>query len=473
MRGCFRQCVLSALRPARSDLGARMPSPRFGRRARAVALAAALAAPALGQATGPGRALPAAARNPTATIRRTTNEVLADFVVVDHRGRLVPDLTPAEIEVTDNGVRQRIENLRLIEGSVTLRPRNWRAAGLRPPAKEPPPANLTVLVFDPLAPAAIRLARSAAIEFVKEDSAPGNYLAVFVRRRRLVLLQPFTEDGKALDGAIQRATGRGTIEINYEREYEEYRALAAGFPSGASDGGRGPASATTMADAAPYWLGAEFPAVTNARMLGAMLGELRLDARAEGTLHARGQLAALRNLVALLAPFHGRKTVVLFTQRLYLRNSLRFILRALIREANQAQVTFDPVDVSGLGVRPDLAALAAALRGPTYLVERQGVVTPHVGNAVNSSQTVLLGELASATGGLAVTDTNDPARFMRGIAAASAEHYELAFTPRGFAVGAAPTRHVVVIRILHHRQWRVLGRKTYYAHFSVPAPAGG
>lgn len=434
------------------------------RRAVAAALTLALGLPALGQAARSRPPIPAPSTIPT--FRRSANQVLADFVVLDRRGRLVRGLTPAQLEVTDNGLRQQVESLRLVTRSARLGPLNWRAVGLLPPAAEPSGANLAVLVFDPLAPAAAPLARGAARQFVREYSGPGNYLAIFVRRRSLVLLQPFTAQAKALDAAIREATGRGTIQVDYQRQYQRYRALAAAFSARRGQH----ASATARAVAMPSWLGSAFPVITNTDLLAALLRRLRFDAQAEDTFRARDQLAALRSLVAFLAPYKGRKTVVLFTQRLYLRNGLKFILRALIREANQAHVTFDPVDPSGLSVRPDLAALATALRGPTYLVERQGPVVPQVGNAVNSSQTVLLGELASATGGSAVTDTNDPAGFMGAIAAASMAHYELAFIPRGFAPGAAPARHVVAIRIPRQRHWRVLARKTYYARFSRPRP---
>ena len=262
------------------------------------------------------------------------------------------------------------------------------------------------------------------------------------------------------------------VQTNYQRQYEQLKAMAAAFGSvGQPGGAAAPASATTRAAALPSWLGASMPVVTNAYMLDAMLTVARINATASGIQRTRSQLGDLRHLVAMLAPFQGRKAVVLFTERLYQRNGLRFIFRALIREANRATVSFYPVDVAGLSIRPDLAGLAAALRGPTYGVERGAPVEPDVGNAGNDSQTVVMGELAAATGGAAVTDTNDPAHFMNGIAAQTAEHYELAFTPRGFAPGKSPVRHRVVIRIPGHQHWRIYGRKVYYARFAArPGP---
>ncbi|MGH9534297.1 MAG: VWA domain-containing protein [Terriglobales bacterium] len=416
---------------------------------------------------------PAQARAPHQTqpgqrpiIRARANEVVADFVVVNRHGMVVRGLKASQLEVFDNGARQRVESLRFVAHSVHLRPGNWRAIGVRPPAAEPPAANLTALVFDPIDNAGLPLARRAAVQFVADDLGAHSFAAVFRRDPRLALLQPFTNDPATLDRAIQEATGRAVVQINYQRQYERIKAMTAVFSGGTK--GSGPSvSAITRAAAFPSWLGASVPIVANASMLESMLTAANINATASGIQRTRSEMADLRHLVGMLAPFQGRKAVVLFTERLYERNGLKFIFRALVREANRAAVSFYPVDVAGLSIRPDLAALATALRGPTYGVQRGAPVEPHVGNAVNQSQAVLLRELAASTGGAAVVDTNDPAHFMNGIAAQTAEHYELAFTPRSFAPGKALTRHRVVIRIPRHRHWRVYGRKVYYARFAA------
>ena len=50
-------------------------------------------------------------------IRAVTQEVLLDVVVRDHKGRLIRDLRPEEIEVYDDGVRQKLTSFRLVTGS--------------------------------------------------------------------------------------------------------------------------------------------------------------------------------------------------------------------------------------------------------------------------------------------------------------------------------------------------------------------
>lgn len=400
-----------------------------------------------------------------AVIQRQVNEVLADFVVVDRHGVFVRGLRPGDLRVFDNGVRQRIASLRLVTHSIQLGTQNWRAIGARPPAAEPPAANLTAIIFGPISNAGLPRARRAAVQLVADAVGPRSFLAVFRRGRGrgLVMLQPFTNDPAALDRAVQAATTGAEVRINYQRQLREYRAMLAAFSG--SQKGRPAALAAAM----PSWLGAATPVVTNVDVLGAMVSAAQINATASGVQRTRSQMTDLRRLVALLVPFEGRKAVVMFTERLYLRNDLKFIFRALIREANRATVSFYPVDVAGLSIRPELSALTTALGVPAQGVERGVPLEPHVGNAVNASQTVVMGELAASTGGMAVTDTNDPARFMSQIAAESTEHYELAFVPRGFSPARAPARHVVVIRIPGHRHWRVHGRNVYFARFA-PKP---
>ncbi len=277
------------------------------------ALGLVLPLPAAAQAKAPRHA----PSGQTPTIRRQANEVLADFVAVNRRGVVIRGLKASQIEVFDNGVRQRIESLRFVANSLHLLPRNWRAIGIPAPAEEPPAANLTALVFDPINNAGLPLARRAAVQFVADDLGPNDYLAVFRRDHRLTLLQSFTNDPAALDRAIREATTHAVVQINYQRQVVQLRAMLAAFGSGGKRGTAAePVSATTRAAALPSWLGASMPIVTNLYMLSAMVGAAEFNATATGIQRTRSQMADLRWIVRMLAPFHGRKAVVLFSERL-------------------------------------------------------------------------------------------------------------------------------------------------------------
>jgi len=81
-----------------------------------------------------------------------TERVEVDLVVRDKDGRLVRDLRLDEVEVLEDGVRQDVESLILVE----------HAAGGEPGA-EP---VYVALAFDRLGPASRRFARRAALEYL-------------------------------------------------------------------------------------------------------------------------------------------------------------------------------------------------------------------------------------------------------------------------------------------------------------------
>src|SRR3954468_19546838 len=64
----------------------------------------------------PAQQAPAPRPSSADVIRSQTQEVMLDIVVRDKKGKLVKDLKPEEIEVTDDGAPQKIKAFRLITG---------------------------------------------------------------------------------------------------------------------------------------------------------------------------------------------------------------------------------------------------------------------------------------------------------------------------------------------------------------------
>src|SRR5258707_15456297 len=56
------------------------------------------------------------------TIRSSAEEVLLDIVVRDKKGRLVRDLEPNEIEISDDGAPQKLKSFRLVGSGDTKDP---------------------------------------------------------------------------------------------------------------------------------------------------------------------------------------------------------------------------------------------------------------------------------------------------------------------------------------------------------------
>src|SRR5579884_3651985 len=142
----------------------------------------------------PDRPAPSATQD--APIVANAEEVTLDLIVRDKHGRAVRDLTPAELQVTDDGAPVTITSLRLVEGlshpasSVRSDLRNYR---------------LVFFVFDELQTDAGRLAREAAFEMLKTAPESNVYFSVLKVDHRLRLYQPFTTDRAALERAVTLA----------------------------------------------------------------------------------------------------------------------------------------------------------------------------------------------------------------------------------------------------------------------------
>src|ERR1051325_2361092 len=62
----------------------------------------------------------ASAQLPPPQVRTTTEEVVLDVVVRDRKGKLIRALGPADFEVLDNGARQSVKSVRLVEGKEAI-----------------------------------------------------------------------------------------------------------------------------------------------------------------------------------------------------------------------------------------------------------------------------------------------------------------------------------------------------------------
>src|SRR5215470_14970976 len=56
------------------------------------------------------------------TLKIRATEVVVDAVVVDHKNRLVTDLTPEDFEVYEDGVLQEVTSFRVIRGPAEKPP---------------------------------------------------------------------------------------------------------------------------------------------------------------------------------------------------------------------------------------------------------------------------------------------------------------------------------------------------------------
>ena len=157
-------------------------------------------------------ALPIAAGQSDNVIRAGTDEVLLDVVARDKKGAPVINLRAEDLTLFDNGVARPIKSLRLIQGSGVLAAEEKRQAlpaGTAAPEKPLNPLHeirLVTFIFNRLDLNARQLARSAALDLLKNELPQNVYMGVLVLGENLEALQAFTNNRDLIRRAVERAT---------------------------------------------------------------------------------------------------------------------------------------------------------------------------------------------------------------------------------------------------------------------------
>ena len=288
-----------------------------------LAIAVMAASPAPGQQpTAPGTTSPAP------VVKTTVDEVVLDFIARDKKGKPVTDLTPEDLVVDDNGVKQQTISFRLVQGAEAIG--KGGATTKLDPLRQ---LRLVTLAFEAMGDASQRkTARSGAIDLVKGEQAANVFYSVVVIDTRLLVLQPFTSDKDALVKAINDATsGYSATKLLPESDRiksDLKRYLAGQTVNGADNAGTQLAAANQVASQEPAGGAGAGGAAMQARLASVMLGMLRMDA-AMGSQDARLSLNALESLVQGLQSMPGRKSVLYFTWGMYLSPELDAIFRNL------------------------------------------------------------------------------------------------------------------------------------------------
>jgi VWFA-related protein len=397
----------------------------------AIAVIAALPAPAQQPAA------PAASQTPV--VKTTVDEVVLDFIARDKKGKPVTDLKPDELAVSDNGAKQQPTSFRLVQGAEAIS-QGGTTTKLDPLRQ----LRLVTLVFEAMGDATQRkTARTGAIDLVKGEQGGNVFYSVVVIDTRLLVLQQFTADKDALVKAINDATsGYSATKLLPESDRiksDLKRYLAGQTVNGADQPGNTLAAATqTVGQAPPNGAGAGGAAV-QARLVSVMLDMLRMDA-AMASQDARLSLNALESLVRGLQSMPGRKSVLYFTGGMILTPELDAIFRNLTSMANRANVTFYSVDTRGVMTFAQNSGATDQLNGAnaaaTTSTLQEGNATKDEMRASDNAETssranvqLPIRNLAEATGGFLLGESNDLRTPLRHVNEEIASYYELTYNP--------------------------------------------
>jgi len=414
----------------------------------AIAVIAALPAPAQ-QPAAPANA------SQTPVVKTTVDEVVLDFIVRDKKGKPVTDLTPGDLAVSDNGVKQQPTSFRLVQGADAIS-QGGTTTKLDPLRQ----LRLVTMCFDALGdPTQRKTARTAAIDLVKGEQGSNVFYSVVVIDTRLLVLQQFTSDKDALTKAINDATS-GYSAARLLPESNRIKSDLNRYLNGQTVNGAYQPGTTVTAATLTAAGGAGGAGAVQAKLVSVMLDMLRMDA-AIASQDARLDLNALESLVHGLQAMPGRKSVLYFTAGMNLTPELDTMFHNLTSMANRANVTFYSVDTRGVmagygaasqdlstgaqnsGATDQLNGAASAsgttsgtqsgLGGST---SQQHAVTKDEAlssdNAETSSRANVqlpIRNLAEATGGFLVGESNDLRTPLRHVNEEIASYYELTYNP--------------------------------------------
>src|SRR6266536_405242 len=335
-------------------------------------------------------------------IKINSNLVSLDVIVKDKRGRVITDLKPEDVIVSENGVPQKIEFFDSTLTSVNEPAKPSSATDSTEPRSRPPngfPRNVIALVLDGQSTelANLKHVREGIMKYIRERISENDSVALFSISGGLQLLQPFTRDKARLIAAVEKAYDSSTVS-----KTSEARALAEN--------------------------------ISAKRVLEEYI-QLR---SALSTQQTRPILAALAAISEGLRPIPGKKTLVMFSQGFVATEALDWQVQSTIDIANRANVAIYIIDSSGLvGGAPTSGALVPSsplggISGDTDIEHRrraaagESVFDIARQEGLNRQQDLLY-RISEDSGGRFLKNTNDIASGLDRIDAEIRSRYTIAY----------------------------------------------
>ena len=380
--------------------------------------------------------------------------ILVDVIVRDKKGQPVTDLSAADFELYEDGVRQKLDTFtRVSQGSGIGVGVAWKSpeqtVAINPTsAPAPPSANddakdevTTALVFDHLSSDTLRLAQRATLDYVPLAGESDVRIGVFATSPGIRVVQRYTTDRTAVRRAVQKVMPSG-ISADEEKAERSDELLARRRELQ----GQMESMADTVANTAGAARGTAAAQLgereTELRMVQTELNMLRsfdnMDRDYRGYDTAHGLLAVIQSL----SSYPGRKTIVFFSEGLPVSPALSARLDSVIDAANRANVTTYAIDANGLRAKSTLTnmrkevdafaeeRLVQLSTGTNRTEQPLTMAFERVEDTMKLDSRTGLARLAADTGGFLVEQSNDLTAAFRRIDEDNRFHYLLTYAPR-------------------------------------------
>lgn len=371
----------------------------------------------------------------------TTNLVQVDAVVTDKDGKLVTDLKPEEVEIFEDGRKQKIThfsyNATMTEqpaAETKSTPTDKNAAPIPPSRLRPEDVRRTIaLVVDDLGLSfeSTHYVREALKKFVDRQMQPGDLVAIIRTSGGMGALQQFTSDKRQLYAAIDR--------IKW-------------YASGRS----GVSAFAPITPPTPGEHGADIDAAAEE------FNQFREDVYAVGTL------GAVNYVVRGLRELPGRKSILLISDgfRIFSQDdpnrNFRTLqkLQRLIDEAGRASVVIYTMNATGLQTLMPTAS--DDLSGRDFQ-QMQDAMTSRRNAAFETQEG--LDYLAYETGGMPIKNTNDLSGGIRRVLADQKGYYLIGYRPDQSTFDPRTGRrqfHHLTVKVTRAGKFKVRMRHGFY-----------
>lgn len=373
-----------------------------------------------------------------------TNEVMIDAVVRDKKGRPVKDLQASDFQVIEDGVPQEIKSFRLIAGEASAAVSETKSDGSPTKAFRKVMEDFNAgrigavaLVFDRLSQDSRTRARAAALSYLGEGLSANDFVGVFGIDLRLSVFQPFTNSDQLVKQALDRVGSANSSSYSSSLAQitdlsEKHLALTSQLNQAEANADQ--ATASTAASS----LGVLAVQQTlNAMALRAAEGFERLEQTQQGQATTDGLLS----IISAMGSMSGRKAVIFFSEGVAIPTAVASNFRTVIGNANRANVSIYAVDAAGLRTASNQAEAGRAL---SALGQQRANQASSGDDAFGSmmkdserNETIMrstpdasLGQLANETGGLLVSNTNNPGARLRQVNEDLHSYYVLTYSSK-------------------------------------------
>ncbi len=383
-------------------------------------------------------------------LRSQTSLVLVRAVVRDAQGNLIAGLTKGDFKLFDNKKQQSILFFEAEGESARSAPATAPAADSRTAPPQPPvqaspeatPQKFTALFFDDyhIQFGNLVRVREAARRYLAKSLDAGERVAIFSSSGKPRV--EFTNDRARLEEALSQLH----VDTRFEPKAcpklppQFAQTVADDIPMDAKPGGSGASAGPTLPGLEPTVSPSDPTGYKPLRIAEAMAAKENCPvstARPDQDMQIRASNMVLQNdlgvrvvfddlemlLTSLAATPGGQRTMAVISDGFFDHN-LQYRMDGLVDRALRAGVVINSLDSRGLYAEPPGGDISERSGDPQLEIKIENIT-----HASNRSITDPLNEVAFATGGVFVQNTNDVDAGIAKVSGRAGESYLLGFAP--------------------------------------------